>query len=318
MTLAASLVVVLLGVPFAGRPAVETRFSPPAKLTVGDRFDVTFVVRAGRPSLVTGPLPDSLGPCLIVDERHRTDRRREFDETSYRVSFACFAPGRHRLPPLAFLVTSGQKTDTLRSDTVAVSVASVLPAGMKDIHGLKPPEAFPNYALWLVPAVLLALLALGLLARRLLRRLRTLAEAGRPLLPPWEEALNALDALPWREWLAEGEVKRFYYALSEILKRYIERRFEFDAVEQTTTELLASMRRLRLPMREDIGRFFARYDLVKYAKWVPPAEESEQALGQVREFVLRTRPAEPAPEAAAATPARASSSGAAAANAGAG
>jgi hypothetical protein len=299
MTLAATLVVVLLGVPFAGRPAVETRFSPPAKLTVGDRFDVTFVVRAGRPSLVTGPLPDSLGPCLIVDERHRTDRRREFDETSYRVSFACFAPGRHRLPPLAFLVTSGQKTDTLRSDTVAVSVASVLPAGMKDIHGLKPPEAFPNYALWLVPAVLLALLALGLLARRLLRRLRTLAEAGRPLLPPWEEALNALDALPWREWLAEGEV-------------------EFDAVEQTTTELLASMRRLRLPMREDIGRFFARYDLVKYAKWVPPAEESEQALGQVREFVLRTRPAEPAPEAAAATPARASSSGAAAANAGAG
>ncbi|HEY6867852.1 MAG TPA: hypothetical protein VI792_11380, partial [Candidatus Eisenbacteria bacterium] len=143
------------------------------------------------------------------------------------------------------------------------------------------------------------LAVLAVLGRRLYRRLRAGAEAAAPALPPWEEALGALDRLPWREWLAAGQAKRFYYALSEILKRYMERRFGFDAVEQTTTEILATMRAERIPMREEIARFFARGDHVKYAKLVPPAEESESAIAQVREFVTRTRPQEPAPEAVA-------------------
>src|SRR5262249_55134964 len=91
------------------------------------------------------------------------------------------------------------------------------------------------------------------------------------------------------------------YALSEILKRYLERRFEFDAVEQTTTELLASMRAQRLPMREEIARFFARCDMVKYAKTVPPADEAEAAIRQLRDFVERTKPQPAEPQAAAAS-----------------
>jgi hypothetical protein len=62
-------------------------------------------------------------------------------------------------------------------------------------------------------------------------------------------------------------------------------------VEQTTTELLASMRAHKLPMRDEITRFFARCDLVKYAKTVPPEDEAERALEQLRDFVVKTKPA---------------------------
>ena len=289
---------------FSGRPTVATQFVPPPRLTVGDHFDVTFVLQTRHPSLITGPLADTLGPFVLAEEKRRTDVGQDHDRTTCRVTVACFQPGRHRLPPLTFIVTAGSQVDTLHTDTLGVTVVSVLPANMQGVHGLKPPETFPNVALWLIPAALALALALAWLGWRLYQRLRTIAEAERPALPPWEEALAALDALPWRDWLADGDAKRFYYALSEILKRYIERRFEFDAVEQTTTELLANMRLLKLPMRDDIGRFFARSDIVKYAKLVPPLEESEKALEQVREFVLRTKPAEvvTAPAAAVGAP----------------
>src|SRR5262249_26224039 len=112
----------------------------------------------------------------------------------------------------------------------------------------------------------------------------------------------SLEQLPWRQWLAEAQAKRFYYALSEILKRYLERRFEFTAGEQTTTEILASMRARRVPMRDELARFFARYDLVKYSQWVPPVEEAERASGRGRESVRHTRPAEPTPASAASEP----------------
>ena len=277
-----------------GPDRIVTRVPPMPRLTVGDRFDVTYVVTTAHPSLVTGPLADSLGAFVIVKEDRKSVRRGDLDETTYKLALACFQSGRQTLPGLRFTVSFGERGDTLTGDTVGVSIASVLPDSMKDVHGLKPAETFPNWWLWLIPAILLLAAVLAWLGWKLWRRLKRLHEAVPPPLPPWEEALGALDRLPWRDWVAEGQFKRFYYALSEILKRYLERRFEFDAVEQTTTELLASMRAHKLPMRDEISRFFARCDLVKYAKTVPPADEAERALEQLRDFVVKTKPA-PAP-----------------------
>jgi len=283
---------------------IETRVKPMPRLTVGDRFDVTYVVTTRHPSLVTGPLADSLGAFVVAKEERKSVRRGDLDETTYELALACFQPGRQTLPGLRFTVSFGDQGDTLTGDTVSVTIASVLPDSMKDVNGLKPAETFPNYWLWLIPAILALVAVLAWLGWKLYRRLKRLHEAVPPPLPAWEEALGALDRLPWREWLAEGQFKRLYYALSEILKRYLERRFEFDAVEQTTTELLASMRAHKLPMRDEITRFFARCDLVKYAKTVPPADEVEQALEQLRDFVVRTKPApEPAVPAATRQPA---------------
>ena len=307
--LVASLLLALVAAA-PGRPSVSMRFTPPPRLTVGDPFEVTLVVSSPSRSLVTGPIPDSAGTFVVVGERRTTRIRPDHDEATHRLRVAGFRAGRQRLPQFVFLVTSGARTDTLRSDTASVTIASVLPAKMRDIHDLAPAESFPNLLLWLVPGALVLLAALAWLARQLYRRLRKIQELAAAPLPPWEEALAALEAMPWREWLETGQVKRYSYALSQILKRYIERRFEFHAVEQTTTELLASMRAHRIPMRDEVARFFARLDLAKYADSVPPASESEAAIAQVREFVRKTTPQEPAaaPAAVGTSPAPAAGS----------
>jgi len=292
---AALLLMLLLAAPAPERPTVTTGIPAHGRLTVGDRFEVSLVVTAPSGSRVLGPLADSLGVFVVTDEKHSTQKQADAEASTYRLTLAGFRPGTHSIPVFRFLVVAGQEADTLASDTASVTIASVMPADMKDIHGLAPAETFPNVLLWLIPVAALLLAALAYLGVRLYRRLRRAQGLGQPSLPPWEEALQALDALAWREWLDAGQVKRYYYALSEVLKHYIERRFEFDAVEQTTTELLASMRVYKTPMRDDIGTFLARSDLVKYAKWVPPMEEAELAIGKVREFVLKTRPQEPVP-----------------------
>ena len=79
----------------------------------------------------------------------------------------------------------------------------------------------------------------------------------------------------------------------------------------TATEIVHSMRAHKTPMRDEIGKFFTRYDLVKYAKWIPPTEEAESAIGQVREYVLKTKPTEPVPTSAAVQPTPAPAPGAA-------
>jgi hypothetical protein len=306
----AGLLMTLLAAPAPGYPSVAIKVSQPARLTVGDRFEVSLAVTAPNRSLVNGPLADSMGVFVVAGERRKNRIRSGYDEATYRLSMAGFKAGRHPLPRFVFLVQSGARMDTLRTDTASVTIASVLPAKMQDINGLAPAEAFPNLLLWIIPGALALLAGLAYLGRRLYRRFRKIRELAAAPLPPWEEALAALDATPWGEWLAAGQVKRYSYTLSQILKRYIERRFEFHAVEQTTTELLASMRAQKTPMREEIARSFARLDLVKYAMSVPPADEAESAIAQVREFVIRTKPQEPTPvpAAVAASPATAAGS----------
>jgi hypothetical protein len=292
---ATTLLTLLLVAPLPGRPSLSTHVSAGPRLTVGDRFDVTLVLENTTGALVTGPLADSTGAFVVAGETRHSVRRAGHSQLTCRLSMAGFRPGTHRLPAFTFLLATGPRTDTLRSEPAAVTIASVLPEKMSDVHALKPAERFPNVLLWIVPGALAALAALAWLGRRLYRRLRADIERVEAPLPPWEEAFRSLDGMPWREWLDAGHHKRYYYALSEILKRYIERRFEFQAAEQTTTEVLAAMRLHRTPMRDDIARFFLRSDLVKYSKVLPPEEEARGAIDQVREFVTRTRPVEPAP-----------------------
>ncbi len=294
MNVATTLLALTAIAPAPGHPSITTRVSAPPRLTVGDRFDVALVVTSPPRSLVTGPLSDSMGVFVVGGEKRKTIRRSGHDETTYRLSVAGFRPGAWRIPRFAFLVESGSRTDTLRSDTASVTIASVLPPNTKDIDGLKPAESFPNYWLWLTPVALALVAALAWIARALLRRLRRIQELARAPLPPWEEALRVLDAMRWREWLESGQVKRYYYALSEVLKRYIERRFEFQAAEQTTTELLAAMKLNRTPMRDEVAGFLMRSDLVKYSKAIPPDDEARSAIDQVREFVTKTMPQQPA------------------------
>jgi hypothetical protein len=294
-TFATTLLTVLLAAPAPQSATLQSHVTLPERLTVGDRFEETVVLTLPAAAIVNGPLADSLGVFALAGARQSTKVRDGMAHTTYHLSLAGFEPGTHVLPPFTFLVQATGRTDTLRSDTATVTIASVLPKDMKDIHGLKPAESFPNYALWLWPGALLLLLVLAWAARRLYRRLRHGDEAAAPPLPPWEEALGALDAMPLSEWLEGGQWKRYYYALSEVLKRYIGRRFEFDAVEQTTTEILAALRARRAPLRDDVARFLLSSDLVKYSKVIPPLEEARAAIEQVRGFVLRTRPVEPAP-----------------------
>ncbi len=291
--IASLLVGLLLLAPVTGQATLSTRLATGPRLTVGDRFDVVLTVNAPEPGLVIGPLSDSLGVFLVTGEKRRSALRAGRRETAYRLSLAAFQPGRHALPVFRFLVRAGARIDTLRSAADTVSIASVLPPKMQDVHDLKPAESFPNLWLRILPGALLLALALAYLGRRLYRRIRRAREEALAPLPPWEQALAALDALPWQEWLEAGQVKRYYYALSEILKRYVERRFEFNAVEQTTTEILASMHAYRTPFRDEVGRFLGRADFVKYAKTVPPDEENRSAIEQIRGFVVKTTPREP-------------------------
>jgi hypothetical protein len=149
---------------------------------------------------------------------------------------------------------------------------------------------FPNFLPFILLVICVVLAVALFFGLKLYRRLKKIRAAAAPVVPAWDEALQAIDRLNGKDLIAKGFIKRYYYALSEILKRYIERRFEFNALEQTTTEIMYEMKFHTVLERDDFGKFFNRADMVKYAKFVPQTEELNAAEVQVRELVIKTKP----------------------------
>ena len=134
---------------------------------------------------------------------------------------------------------------------------------IRDIHG---PIAIPGRRSpwWYAGG---AALAVGLLAALVLYARR------KPVAPPHERALRALEEAGS---MFEGDPRQFSFAVSEIVRQYVEEAFQVRAAHRTTEELLADLMLDRSPVslhRTALGEFLRYCDLAKFAGWsLSPAD----------------------------------------------
>ena len=139
---------------------------------------------------------------------------------------------------------------------------------------------------------------IALLVRRRLRARRPPVPAVPPR-PAHEIAMERLDRLG--TLLAQGgDLRPFYFGLSEAIRDYLGGRFGFDSLEMTTEELIAAMRRVpadetRGVLGSEIEGWLSGCDLVKFAKLAPSVEQARGALETAIRMVEATRPRVEAP-----------------------
>ena len=166
---------------------------------------------------------------------------------------------------------------------------TVLAQGLRDI---KSPVSFPpNYLLLAVILILLAVAALFFLIRFLIsnRKKRPVPAIAKPA---HVAAYEALEALRKKELPQRGRIKEYYYELSDIVRHYIEKRFNVRAPEMTTEEFLyalGSSDDLLKEHRDALNGFLHHCDLVKYAKYGPTLVEIDDAFGAAKELIDQTK-----------------------------
>jgi hypothetical protein len=103
----------------------------------------------------------------------------------------------------------------------------------------KAPFQFPTSAYWLI-LLTGAVVAIWYF----LRRKKKKAEAKKQL-PPYQEALTALEELDSSQYLLQNNAKEYYSLLTEIVKRYLDREVDDAALESTTQELIVRLNTLK-------------------------------------------------------------------------
>jgi hypothetical protein len=89
----------------------------------------------------------------------------------------------------------------------------------------------------------------------------------------------------------QGLIKPYYTEVTEIVRRYFEHRFGFQALEQTTDEAMDNLRRHAAAhaVLEQTDRILRRADLVKFAKHQASIPEHEETLAVAFEIVEKTK-----------------------------
>ena len=277
---------------------VQTR-AEPSEISIGDLVRVIIEVKHAPHLVLSLPeQPGSLGSFEVRSVEKLDPTTTAARVTSrWNLTVSTFETGPQTFPGVELIVTgSSAGPFTLTTDSVQLEVQSVLPDEAEDILDIKSPLDVPRawwaYWPWLVAGLLPGLLAWWFWRRR--KRGVTGSGAGRPLLPPEEEALAALRALEASGLLRGEQVKPFYTKLSEILRHYLWRRFGIVALEATTPEIVLQLSETGAgALSGPANSILQDCDLVKFARLKPPREKGLTAIGDARNLVEKGRPQEP-------------------------
>jgi hypothetical protein len=267
-------------------------------ITIGDRIAYTVKITSDT-SLVVDSLTvgTNLGSFEVKDYKPRQSQIKDGTRTSTEsFEITTFTTGDYKIPPVTIRYrTPSGETKSIATDPLPIKVNSLLSGEQgEDIKPLKPLKMFPRKfpTLWVIlGSVLIAGAVLFFWLYRRARRPINLSTVVTDTRLPWEIALEELAKLHGSDLIARGEYKLFYLELSDIFRRYLERRYGIYALERTTTEIIMEFRQLALAKEEEkvIHDFLEGCDLVKFAKLVPTSEDIERDFLTAKEFVIETR-----------------------------
>ena len=219
-----------------------------------------------------------------------------------------FDSGLYTLPPILYV--AGR--DTFKTNKLTLKVIPVDVDSLKDIHDYKTtedpgskwydflPDFITDY--WWIYFVVLILLAIGLYIYYRIKKGKPIRLPFVPVpkvLPPYEEAMQALSELKGQSLWQNGQEKEYYSKITDILRHYINRRFGVEAMEMTTTQILDVLNHEDAKdAKSELKEILNAADFVKFAKFRPLADENEQVYRLATVFLDKTKPVEAADEAA--------------------
>ena len=109
-------------------------------------------------------------------------------------------------------------------------------------------------------------------------------------LPPHKKALIKIEQIKQDKLTVSSNQKEYYTKLTDTLRRYIEERFGFNAMEMTTSEIIEHLQKEDdNQMLLELKELFETADLVKFAKYSAQINENDLNLVNAIHFIDNTK-----------------------------
>ncbi|KAB2909992.1 MAG: hypothetical protein LC102_09785 [Ignavibacteriales bacterium] len=282
------LTVILIFSPFLSgqQQEISLSFKPEKKnYLVGDKILFTLTLEyPGQFKVVEPAYIDSLSTrkleYLSVDTIDNIEKNGRISK-GFNLYFSAFDSLDVVVPSFTWLFIKGADTlkrfsgvDTIRIRTVPVNME-------EEIKDVKPPEKIPWG--WLEYSILFGgILLVGLLVWFIIWKFRKKSKTEKvpeaePVRIPtnYEKALEMLEAIDAKQYLAHNEVKMHYSEVADTLRWFFNVEYHFPSLELTTRETIRELnKKINGETVAGVDDFLTRADMVKFAKYIPTENES--------------------------------------------
>ena len=109
-------------------------------------------------------------------------------------------------------------------------------------------------------------------------------------LLPHQKAMKEIEAIKADKMVMSENQKEYYTKLTDTLRKYIEERYGFRAMEMTSSEIIDRLTETQDSQAlDELRLLFNTADLVKFAKYSTLINENDMNLGNAIEFINKTK-----------------------------
>lgn len=233
----------------------------------------------------------------ISESKVDTIAQRDFLSENKTFTLTTFDTGLIHIPSFTCYYRQDERTDSVATAIQTILVSAVPIDTGKSFHPIKPvlTIAEKKSRTWLYAIGGTTLVFIALLFWYYQKKGKKKAGAVEQTITdtrlPHEKALDDLYALE-NDLTEKNDVKQYYVRITKILREYIENGMKIPALENTTQEIIRSLKKklkeeaLLVQLNADLQLA----DLVKFAKAAPSKEDHFRILQTSRAFIEKTKP----------------------------
>jgi hypothetical protein len=281
---------------FAQLPTIKTTIDKNSIL-IGEHFH--YKVETSMPDntyrLSWFTMPDSIAHFQVV-QQNKIDSSFANGNINFSqvITITSFDSGVQVIPRLVLNMATlqGDSSFNLLTDSVRIKVSYAPMDSVTTFHDIKSIiELKKEWPWWWWALLGLAVIMIALAAWLLIkffRKKKADPELFQVKLSPYEEAMQSLTQLEQQQLLQKNQLKEFHTTLTKIFKRYISRKSNADKMYLTSGEIMMDLNEYNLKKEQifSFGNSLRMGDAVKFAKYVPAQNESEQCFQQTKEMII--------------------------------
>jgi large-conductance mechanosensitive channel len=268
------------------------------KYMIGDRIEYSFQVPINKEklnSITTFSFSDTL---QMINQKIDTIKSGDKSFLKFSYSFVSFVAGTYNLP--TYLVYENSSTTPLYNiiaPTIEIAMPKIdtVKIAVKPIKSImKVPITFKEILPFAIGVIVLAAIIFGIIyyfKHREKKPKIILPIKKEKVLPEDVIALRELEKLKSEHLIEKNETKQHYIYLTDILWYYIGRRFNVNAIEKTSSQIIEDLGQtdLKEEERKRLNDIFTLADLVKFAKYNPDNVTNLNAMQESATFINNTK-----------------------------
>ena len=231
---------------------------------------------------------------LKCEEQPTVDASDGFEGRSMVYTLTSFDDTLYYLPPMTVKVDGKQ----YKSKSLALKVLTFDVDTTKVDQFFGPKDVQDNPFLWSewslpfwLSVLMLVLLALGYYLYLRLRDNKPIITHIRIVkrLLPHQKAMQEIEQIKADKMVASENSKEYYTKLTDTLRKYIEERYKFNAMEMTSSEIIERLAAQDEKALDELRELFMTADLVKFAKYSTLINENDKNLVSAIDFINQTK-----------------------------